>query len=94
MSLYVFETILVETEAFLNSKTLKIVADLPEKGMPFTLNHFPVKRPLKSVPPGKFNNQDPPASGLGKCAANDQPFLETTRQGVTSDTVKEVQRER
>ena len=59
LSLDVFRTILVETEAILNSRPLTIVADLPENEMPLTPNHFLINRPFNSLPPGKFDSQDP-----------------------------------
>ena len=58
-SLDVFRTILVETEAILNSKPLTIVADLPQKEMPLTPNSFLINRPFNSLLPGKFDSQDP-----------------------------------
>ena len=59
LSLGVFRKNLVETEAILNSKPLTIVADLPENEMPLTPNHFLINRPFNSLPPGKFDSQDP-----------------------------------
>ena len=59
LSLDVFRTILVETEAILNSRPLTIVADLPENEMPLTPNHFLINRPFNSLPPGKFDSQEP-----------------------------------
>ena len=55
----VFRTILVETEVILNSRPLTIVADLPENEMPLTPNQFLINRPFNSLPPGKFDSQDP-----------------------------------
>ena len=59
LSLDVFRTILVETEAILNSRPLTIVADLPENEIPLTPNHFLINRPFNSLPPGKFDSQKP-----------------------------------
>ena len=59
LSLDVFRTILVETEAILNSRPLTIVADLPENEMLLTPNHFLNNRPFNSLPPGKFDSQEP-----------------------------------
>ena len=59
LSLDVFRTILVETEAILNSRPLTIVADLPENEMGLTPNHFLINRPFNSLPPGKFDSQEP-----------------------------------
>ena len=59
LSLDVFRTILVETEAILNSRPLTIVDDLPENEMPLTPNHFLINRPFNSLPPGKFDGQEP-----------------------------------
>ena len=59
LSLDVFRTILVETEAILNSTPLKIFADLPENDMLLTSNHFLINRPFNSLPPGKFDSQEP-----------------------------------
>ena len=49
----------METEAILNSRPLTIVADLPENEMPFTPNHFLINRPFNSLPPGRFDSQEP-----------------------------------
>ena len=59
LSLDVFRTILVETEAILNSRPLTIVADFPENEMPLTPIHFLINRPFNSLPPGKFDSQIP-----------------------------------
>ena len=59
LSLDVFRTFLVETEAILNSRPLKIVADFPKNEMPFTPNLFLINRPFNSLPPGKFDSQEP-----------------------------------
>ena len=59
LSLDVFRTILVETAAILDSRSLTIVADLPETEMRLTPNHFLTKRPFNSLPPEKFDSQDP-----------------------------------
>ena len=59
LSLDVFRTILVKTEAILNSRPLTIVADLPENEMPLLPNHFLINRPFNSLPPGKFHSQEP-----------------------------------
>ena len=59
LPLDVFRTILVKTEAILNSRPQTIVADLPEKEMPLTPNHFLINRPFNFLPPGKFESQDP-----------------------------------
>ena len=53
-----FRTILVATEAILNSRPLTIVADLPKK-TPFTPNHFLINRLFNFLPPEKFDGQDP-----------------------------------
>ncbi|XP_075263848.1 uncharacterized protein LOC142355625 [Convolutriloba macropyga] len=58
LSLDVFRTILVETEAILNSRPPTIVSDLPEKEMPLTPNYFLISRPFNSLPPGKFDSKD------------------------------------
>ena len=50
----VFRTMLVETEAILNSRPLTIVADLPANEMPLTPNHFLIN----SLPPGKFDSEE------------------------------------
>ena len=55
----VFRILLVETETILNSRLLKIVADLPEKEMPLTPNHFQTNRLFNSLPPGTLDRQDP-----------------------------------
>ena len=59
MSLDVFRTILVETEAILNSGPLTIVADLPENEIPLTPNHFLINKPFNSLPPEMFDSQEP-----------------------------------
>ena len=59
LSLDGFRTMLVDTEAILNSRPLTIVADLPENEMPLTSNHILINRPLKCLPPGKFDSQEP-----------------------------------
>ena len=59
LSLDVFQTILVESEAILYSRPLKIVADLSDKEMPLTPNHFLIGRPFNSLQPGKFGSQIP-----------------------------------
>ena len=59
LSLDVFQTILVESEAILNSRPLTNVADLPDNEMPLTPNHFLISRPFKSLPSGKFDSQIP-----------------------------------
>ena len=65
-SLDVFRTILVETQAILNSRPLTIVTDLPEKEMPLTPNHFLINSPFNSLPPGKFDSPDPASVNSGK----------------------------
>ena len=59
LSLDVFRTILVETEAIMDSRPLTIVADFQENEMPLTPNHFLINRPFNSFPLGKFDSQDP-----------------------------------
>ena len=59
LSLNVFQTILVESEAILNSRSLTNVADLPDNEMPLTPNHFLISCPFNSLPPGKFDSQIP-----------------------------------
>ena len=59
LSLDVFQTILAESEAILNSRPLTNVADLPDNEMPLTPNHFLISRPFNSLPPGKFDSQTP-----------------------------------
>ncbi|XP_075262504.1 uncharacterized protein LOC142354120 [Convolutriloba macropyga] len=59
LSLDVFQTILAESEAILNSRPLTNVADLPDNEMPLTPNHFLISRPFNSLPPGKFDIQTP-----------------------------------
>ena len=59
LSLDVFQTILVDSEAILNSRPLTNVADLSDNEMPLTFNHFLISRPFNSLPPGKFDSQIP-----------------------------------
>ena len=59
LSLDVFRTNLVETEAPMNSRPLTIAADFQENEMPLTPNHFLINRPFNSFPLGKFDSQDP-----------------------------------
>ena len=59
LSLDVLQTKLVESETNLNSRPLTNVAALPDNEMPLTPNHFLISRPLKSLPPGKFDSQIP-----------------------------------
>ena len=59
LSLDVFQTILAESEAIMNSRPLTNVADLPDNEMPLTPNHFLISRPFNSLPPGKFDSQTP-----------------------------------
>ena len=50
---------MVETEAILNTRSLTIFADLPKNEVPLTPNHFLITRPFSSLPPGKFDSQEP-----------------------------------
>ncbi|XP_075262507.1 uncharacterized protein LOC142354123 [Convolutriloba macropyga] len=59
LSLDVFQTILVEGEAILNSRPLKNVADLPDNEMPLTPSHFLISRLFNFLPQGKFESQIP-----------------------------------
>ena len=59
LSYHAFQTILVESEAILNSRPLTNFADLPDNEMPLTPNHFLISRPFNSLPPGKFDSQIP-----------------------------------
>ena len=59
LSVELFRTILVKTEAILKSRLLTNVADLPENEMPLTQNHFLINRLCNSLPPGKIDSQDP-----------------------------------
>ena len=51
LSFDIFETIMVEVEAILNSRPMTNVADQPENEEPLTLNHFLIQRPYSSLPP-------------------------------------------
>ena len=95
LSLDVLRTILVATEAILNFRPLTIVADLPENGMPLTPKPFSDQQAVQLSPTRKDRQpRSRQLQVLEECAANGQPFLETTRQGVSFGTVKEVQMER
>ena len=59
LSFDIFETIMVEVEAILNSRPLTNVADQPENEEPLTPNHFLIQRPYSSLPPGNFGDQQP-----------------------------------
>ena len=59
LSVDVFQTILMETEAILNSRPLTKVAELPDNEMLLTPNHFLISDPFSSLPPGKFDNSSP-----------------------------------
>ena len=59
LSFDIFETIMVEVEAILNSRSLTNVADQPENEEPLTPNHFLIQRPYFSLPPGNFGDQQP-----------------------------------
>ena len=59
LSFDIFETIVVEVEAILNSRPLTNVADQPENEEPLTPNHFLIQRPYSSLPPGNFGDQQP-----------------------------------
>ena len=95
MSLDVFRTNLVETEAISYSRPLTIVADLPENYMPLTPNHFLINSSFNSLPPGKLNSQDPATFKFWKNVQQmvNQRFWKRLVKGVSSNTV-EVQMER
>ena len=57
LSFDIFETIMVEIDAILISRTLKNVADQPENEEPLTHNHLLIQRPYSSLPPGNFGDQ-------------------------------------
>ena len=59
LSFDIFETIMVEVEAILNSRPLTNVADQPENEEPLTPNHFLIQRLYSSLPPGNFGDQQP-----------------------------------
>ena len=59
LSFDIFQTIMVEVEAILNSRPLTNVADQPENEEPLTLNHFLIQRPYSSLPTGNFGDQQP-----------------------------------
>ena len=50
---------MVETESILNSRPLANVAEQPDNEKALTPNHFLIQRPLKSLPPGQFGDQQP-----------------------------------
>ena len=53
------ETISVEVESIQTSRPLTNVADQPENEEPFAPNHFVIRRPYSSLPPGNFGDQQP-----------------------------------
>ena len=55
LSFDIFETIMAEVEAILDSRPLTNVADQE----PLTPNHFLIQRPYSSLPPGNFGDQQP-----------------------------------
>ncbi|XP_075247469.1 uncharacterized protein LOC142340663 [Convolutriloba macropyga] len=59
LSLDVFQTVLVESEAILNSRPFTNCADLPDNEMPLTPNHFLISRPFNTRSQGKFDSQIP-----------------------------------
>ncbi|XP_075256605.1 uncharacterized protein LOC142349078 [Convolutriloba macropyga] len=59
LSFDIFETIMVEIEAFLNSTPLTYVADQPENEEPLNPNHFLIQRPYKFLSTGNFGDQQP-----------------------------------
>ena len=59
LSFDIFETIMVDVEAILNSRPLTNFADQPENEEQLTPNHFLIQRPYSSLPPGNFRDQQP-----------------------------------
>ena len=59
LSFDIFETIMVEVEAILNSRPLTNVTDQPENEAPLTPNHFLIQRPYSSLPSGNSGDQQP-----------------------------------
>ncbi|XP_075253189.1 uncharacterized protein LOC142344990 [Convolutriloba macropyga] len=57
LSFDIFETIMVEVEAILNSRPMTNVADQLENEEPLTPNHFLIQRPYSSLPLGNFGDQ-------------------------------------
>ena len=88
LSLDVFRTILVKTEAILNSRPLTIVADLPENEMPLTPNNFLINRPFNSLPTEKFDSHDPASFKSWKISGNDssRSFFRHLKRSKWSDS--------
>ena len=93
LSLDVFQTILPESEAILNSRPLTNVADLPDNEMPLTPNHFLISCPFNSLPPGKFDPDSSQLQDMAKSATDDEPLLEATCQRIPTDTTQEIKTE-
>ena len=59
LSFDTFLTIMEETESNLNSRPLTNVAEQPDNEEPSTPNHFLIRRPFNSLPPGQIGDQQP-----------------------------------
>ncbi|XP_075254843.1 uncharacterized protein LOC142346214 [Convolutriloba macropyga] len=57
LSFDIFETVVVEVEAILDSRPVTKVADQPENEEPLTPNHILIQSPYSSPPPGNFGDQ-------------------------------------
>ena len=93
LSLEVFQIIMVESEAILNSRPLSNVADLPDNEKPLTPNLLLIRRPFNSLPPGKFEKQIAASFRTLRNLQHDERLLEATCQRISNDTTQEIQKE-
>ena len=93
LSIDVFRTILVATEATLNSRPLTIVADLQENEMLLTPNHFLINRSFNSLHQESSTAKNPPVSSLGRMCSkwstisgNDSTLLKRSKWSDSDQT--------
>ncbi|XP_075259078.1 uncharacterized protein LOC142350938 [Convolutriloba macropyga] len=85
----VSHTIMVESEAMMNSRPLTNVPDAMENEEPLTPNHFLLQRPYNSLLPDIFPSTKPAnMKSWEECSTIPQPHLEKTGPGIPTDLDK------